>query len=91
MRERRIPRIAWFTPLQPVASGISFYNEELLPLLAGSWSIDVFVDGYYPTHLRESRGLRVLPARRFRGLGPFRDCRRPTPRFLRRSKAPGCR
>jgi glycosyltransferase involved in cell wall biosynthesis len=38
-------RLAWFTPLPPVRSGISRYSCELLPGLAASYSIDVFVDG----------------------------------------------
>src|SRR5688572_23581600 len=41
-----MPRIAWFTPLPPVRSGISAYSAELLPLLgeSGQYSIEVFVD-----------------------------------------------
>ena len=38
-------RLAWFTPLPPVRSGISQYSRELLPALAQSHSIDVFVEG----------------------------------------------
>ncbi len=37
-------RVAWFTPLPPVRSGISQYNAELLPALAEACRIDVFVD-----------------------------------------------
>ena len=40
-----MPRIAWFTPLPPVRSGIAQYNWELLPFLAHSHQIDLFVDG----------------------------------------------
>ena len=43
------PRVACFTPLSPVASGISYYSEELLPVLARALDLDVFVDGYAPT------------------------------------------
>src|SRR5690606_40966245 len=57
---------AWFTPLRPVESGISQYSEDLLPVLARAWQIDVYVDGYRPTHLRESDNLRVRMAREFR-------------------------
>ncbi|WP_040665874.1 glycosyltransferase [Nitrolancea hollandica] len=67
------PRIAWFTPLRPVESGISLYNEELLPILAAAWAIDVYVDGYRPIHLSETGSLRVRPAREFRAV----QCRRP--------------
>jgi glycosyltransferase involved in cell wall biosynthesis len=37
-------RLAWFTPLDPVRSGISAYSGELLPLVAKTHDIDVFVD-----------------------------------------------
>ena len=40
-----MPRLAWFTPLAPVKSGISQYNRELLPALADAHDIDLFVDG----------------------------------------------
>ena len=37
-----MPRLAWFTPTPPGRSGIAAYNEELLPLLAPRYDIDVF-------------------------------------------------
>jgi glycosyltransferase involved in cell wall biosynthesis len=37
-------RVAWFTPLPPVHSGISQYNAELLPALAGVFEITAFID-----------------------------------------------
>ena len=43
MRPSLVPRIAWFTPLPPVTSGVSQYNVELLPKLAAIFAIDVFV------------------------------------------------
>ena len=39
-----MPRLAWFTPLPPVPSGIAAYSAELLPHLADRHEIDVFVD-----------------------------------------------
>lgn len=60
------PRIAWFTPLPPVESGISLYNQELLPLLATAWDIDVYVDRYRPSAPAESSSLHIKPAREFR-------------------------
>ena len=42
-------RIAYLTPLSPVGSGISYYSEDLLPTLARSLDLSVFVDGYTPT------------------------------------------
>jgi glycosyltransferase involved in cell wall biosynthesis len=41
MRGREV-RLAWFTPLPPVRSGIAAYSAELLPLLAPHYEIDVF-------------------------------------------------
>lgn len=42
-------KIAYFTPLNPVKSGISDYSEELLPILKNSLDIDIFIDnGYSP-------------------------------------------
>jgi glycosyltransferase involved in cell wall biosynthesis len=58
-------RIAWFTPLQPVESGISLYSEELLSLLSHGLDIDVVVDGYRPTMLRQSPRIRVVDVARF--------------------------
>ncbi len=44
------PKIAFLTPLSPVGSGISYYSEDLLPVLARALQIDLFVDAYTPTH-----------------------------------------
>ncbi len=60
-----LPRIAWFTPLRPVASGISQYNEELLGILGQQWPIDVFVDNYRPEPFQPFGSLRIFPAQRF--------------------------
>lgn len=59
------PRIAWFTPLQPVESGISLYSEEILPILSSVVDIDAIVDNYGPSALHESASLRVRWARDF--------------------------
>jgi hypothetical protein len=37
-------RIAFFTPLNPVRSGISDYSEELLPFLGDLADIDIIAD-----------------------------------------------
>jgi glycosyltransferase involved in cell wall biosynthesis len=39
-----MPRLAWFSPLPPVKSGIATYCSELLPGLAAGHDIDLFVD-----------------------------------------------
>ena len=45
MRAQTSPRLAWFTPLLPVKSGVASYNHELLPGLVPSHQIDLFVNG----------------------------------------------
>jgi glycosyltransferase involved in cell wall biosynthesis len=47
--------LAVFTPLSPVQSGISGYNEHLLPYLAKYGAIDVYVDDYQPTSVLGDR------------------------------------
>ncbi len=42
-------KIAYFSPLPPLKSGISDYSRELLPQLAQILEIDLFVDNYQPT------------------------------------------
>jgi glycosyltransferase involved in cell wall biosynthesis len=51
-------RIAFFGPVNPVPSGISDYDEELLPLLRRHYEIDVFVD-------RQGSGENVHPHGQF--------------------------
>lgn len=47
-------KIAYFTPLSPVKSGISHYSEDLLPYLLKYLDVDVFIDDYEPAkELRE--------------------------------------
>jgi glycosyltransferase involved in cell wall biosynthesis len=47
-------RLAWFTPLPPLHSGVAAYSAEVLPLVARGDDIDVFVDqpasGGIPAH-----------------------------------------
>lgn len=61
------PRVACFTPLSPVASGISYYSEDLLPTLARALELTVVVDGYTPTHAAAltAAGATILPARAY--------------------------
>ncbi len=42
--------IAYFSPLNPVKSGISDFSEELVMELKKYINIDIFVDGYKPTN-----------------------------------------
>lgn len=64
-------KIAFFGPLNPTRSGISDYDEELLPLLRRFYDIDVFIDGtpqadrvfhhseFYPRHIRRRYDLTL--------------------------------
>lgn len=58
-------RLAFFSPLNPVQSGISDYSEELLPFLARGAAIDLFIDKYRPTNPAITAHFPVLPARQF--------------------------
>ncbi len=42
-------RIALFSPVAPVKSGVSRYTAQLVPFLAQHFEIDLYVDGYQPT------------------------------------------
>jgi glycosyltransferase involved in cell wall biosynthesis len=53
-------RIAYFSPLNPIASGISDYSEDLLPYLAGYAEIDLFIDkGYQPANAEVNTHFRI--------------------------------
>src|SRR5215831_11531665 len=47
---QRSMKLAYFSPLSPQRSGIADYSEELLPYLAESAEITLFVDGFQPTN-----------------------------------------
>ncbi|MBN2400187.1 MAG: glycosyltransferase family 4 protein [Candidatus Aminicenantes bacterium] len=62
-------KIALFTPLNPVRSGIADYNEEMLPELRKHAEIDLYIDGgYTPSNslLREHFPIHVFRAADFR-------------------------
>ncbi len=46
MRQRE--RLAIFSPVHPVKSGISDYTETMLPYLCDRYDVELFVDGYQP-------------------------------------------
>jgi len=58
-------RVAYFTPLQPVESGISQYSEDLIPWLATALDLDVVVDNYTPTRASALSPARIVNARHF--------------------------
>src|SRR5437667_12718480 len=47
-------RIAWFSPLPPVRSGIATYSAELLPRLGPEFDVDCFIDCTCETGERSS-------------------------------------
>jgi glycosyltransferase involved in cell wall biosynthesis len=66
-------RIAFFTPLNPVRSGISDYSEELLPFLGDLADIDIIADTPPETeYIREH--FRVLSPHQFLGAVAAYDC-----------------
>jgi len=62
-------RIAWFSPLPPMKSGIADYSAELLPHLAEHCEIELIVDeGFRPAETRfPVHGHRALPELLARG------------------------
>lgn len=65
-------KIAFFSPLNPIQSGISDYSEELLMALHGAKvdgravDIDLFIDkGYRPSNGEIARRFDILPGRSF--------------------------
>ena len=59
--EKKRVRIAMFTPLPPVHSGISDYSEDIITEMSVYCDVDVFIDdGYTPTsHFPEN--VRIFP------------------------------
>ncbi|NIO21227.1 MAG: glycosyltransferase [Candidatus Aenigmarchaeota archaeon] len=59
-------KIAYFTPLNPVRSGISSYSEELLPYLAKYVDIDLYIDEYVPTNALIRNNFLIQSYKKFR-------------------------
>ncbi len=59
-------KVAYYSPLNPVQSGISDYSEELLPYLAAAGlELTLFVDNYRPTNRELAARFAVHSARDF--------------------------
>jgi glycosyltransferase involved in cell wall biosynthesis len=58
-------KIAYWSPLSPMGTGVSDYSEELLPYLAKSAEIDLFVDDYEPTNKAITERFRWFRAREY--------------------------
>ncbi len=60
-----MPRLAWFSPLPPVRSGIARYCSDLLPGLAAEYDIDLFVDGPPATYETPHERVQLFDAHDF--------------------------
>ncbi len=60
-------KIAYFSPLNPLRSGISDYSEELLPYLSKYAEIDLFVD-FEPTNPVILKNFKIYDYRKFKKL-----------------------
>lgn len=58
-------KLAYFSPLNPVQSGISDYSEELLPALAHYADLDLYLDNYTPANPAIARRFNIYPASKF--------------------------
>jgi glycosyltransferase involved in cell wall biosynthesis len=67
------PRIAFFSPISPIASGISHYTEELLPFLSRSFDIDIYIDDYKPDNRSILDNFKVFNYLRFDSNLAIRD------------------
>src|SRR5262252_5562821 len=61
-------KLAYFSPLSPQRSGIADYSEELLPYLAESAEITLFVDGFQPTNPDVISRFEILDYRKDAGV-----------------------
>src|SRR4051812_882461 len=64
MERGSLPRLAWFTPLPPVHSGIARYSAEILPLLTDRFAVEAFV-GSSAEELQPPDGVTVRSAHDF--------------------------
>ena len=53
-------RLAYFSPLNPLPSGISDYSEELLEHLRKHAQLDLFVDGFRPNNPQVAASFRIF-------------------------------
>src|SRR6187549_3346191 len=66
-------RLAWFTPLRPVTSGIADYSADVLPAIGVHHSVEVFVASAAERAWVPPAGVTVHDAHDF----PWRTHRRP--------------
>jgi glycosyltransferase involved in cell wall biosynthesis len=64
-------RIAMFTPLPPVQSGISLYAVRQINLLASHFDFTVYIDDYQPDERLFESDVKIKPAADFENDSPF--------------------
>jgi ubiquinone/menaquinone biosynthesis C-methylase UbiE/glycosyltransferase involved in cell wall biosynthesis len=66
-------RLAYFSPLHPLKSGISKYSEDLLPYLAKYAEIDLYLDDYQPSNQTITSAFKIYPYPRYYELAATYD------------------
>jgi glycosyltransferase involved in cell wall biosynthesis len=66
-------KIAFFTPLPPIESGISDYSVDLLNKLSNEFDIDVFIDDNYTPDVEFNGEIRVYPHEKFQKMKNLYD------------------
>ncbi len=63
-KQPEVKKIAMFTPLPPIQSGIADYSADILLQLEAEFEIDVYIDRY-KADFKESKRIHVYPAKLF--------------------------
>lgn len=58
-------KVAYFTPLNPLKSGISDFSEEIIPELSKYIDLDIFIDGYKPVNKYIADNFNILDMKEF--------------------------
>lgn len=62
---KTIKKIAFFTPLSPIKSGIADYSEDIIDELSKNMDIDVYIDNGYKTSYIHKENIKVYPHTKF--------------------------
>lgn len=63
--QERVKKIAMFTPLPPMESGIADYSADIIKGLSKYFEIDVYIDNYKAEDL-EIAGVQIMPVSKFK-------------------------
>lgn len=61
-------KIAFFTPLPPIESGIADYSADILNKLSNDFEIDVFIDDHYTPNIDFGDNVKIYPHHKFPGM-----------------------